>query len=176
MKKMYLLPLLALFFTACSVDDSSEILDQEKIQDADYSNTRFAATAANETKDGKDGPGLVCFNDLAAHISMNVSGGLNNPIINFVADVPLNVSYNTAYMVKVEVQQLADCEDFNVVTGDPIFFGGGKYTNVVMASPTITVLPNELPACYKWRMTFERTGRLVTPCKTISQWYDAPLF
>lgn len=173
MKKIYLLPLLVLFFTACSVDDSAELLNQEIVEEVFFDSLKEEFNGSGP----KEAPQNDCFNGLAAHVSMDVSGGLNNPAVNFVADVPLTVSPGLAYVVKVEVQQLADCEDFNVVTGDPVFLGGRSYTNVAMAFPSVTVQPNQLPVCYKWRMVFERSGRLIqTPCKALSPWYDAPLF
>lgn len=177
MKKLFLLSLTVLFVTACSTDDSLEILNQEKAQKVFFSAKAGEAVVAATKPGGGDQPIVSCFSGFAAHTEINVSGGLNNPIVNFVADFPSTVALNASFYVTVEVQQLADCEDFNLTTGSPIFFGTSTpYTNVVANRPTIAVLPNQLPVCYKWRIFVERAYSLTTPCKSYSPWYDAPLF
>jgi hypothetical protein len=178
MKKIYLLPLIALFFTACSVDDSADLLNQENATDVTYSAKEAAATAAGgSTKPGGGDPIIPCFSGLTGYTTINVDGGLNNPVINFVGNAPSTVSSTASYNVWVEVQGLADCEDFNVTSGLPIFFyGSAPFTNVYAVRPVIAVQPNQVPVCYKWRIIFERAYSLTTPCKSISPWYDAPLF
>ncbi|MXN89840.1 hypothetical protein GR160_01240 [Flavobacterium sp. Sd200] len=172
MKKIYLLLLIALFFAACSADDSNEILNQEKNTEIIYS----ARATASKTKPGTgELPVASCFNGLAAHTTIDVTAGLNKPIVNFVADAPSNLSASAGYVVTVEVQELADCEDINVASGLPVFFGGSVFYNVVANAPVINVVPADLPACYRWRFVFERSNS-VTPCKSLSSWYDAPLF
>lgn len=178
MKKFYLLPLLILFFASCSVDDSADILNQENTTDA-------IAVTVNDSIASRVGADIQavaavsdCFKGLAGHINLDVSAGLNNPVINFISDAPAGaINPNWSFLVKVEIQQLSDCEDFNSNTGSIITISNNTvYTNVVATHPAVAVLPSQLPVCYKWRITLERTGRLSPTCKSYSKWYDAPLF
>jgi len=172
MNKIYLLPLMLLFFASCSVDDSAELLNQQTVADTTVTldaESRIAAAQAASLSD--------CFKGLAAHINLDVSAGLNNPVIDFIADAPITANPNWSYLVKVEVQQLSDCEDFSSTTGQAIIFANNTvYTNIYASHPEVSVAPSQLPSCYKWRITLERTGKLGSPCKSYSQWYDAPLF
>lgn len=174
MKKILMLSLIALFFISCSTDDSADLLTQENSADIAYS---AKGSVGNGKTGGGEQPVVSCFSGLAAFTRIDVSAGLNNPVINFTGSVPSTVSSNIAYNISVEIQGLADCEDFNLTSGLPIIFtSSGSYTNVYAVPPAISVLPNQLPVCYKWRMIFERANSLTSPCKSVSQWYDAPLF
>lgn len=174
MKKLFILPLIALFFAACSVDDSADLLTQEKAADTTYGEK---GSLGNTKPGGGDQPIISCFGPLTGYTTINVSGGLNNPVINFVGRTPSTVSASADYNVTVEVQALADCEDFDVTSGLPLLFrGASSFSNVAATPPSISVLPNQLPVCYKWRIIFERANSLGTPCKSVSVWYDAPLF
>lgn len=175
MKKLLLLPLYAFLCIACSADDSADIVAGDATANAALMAKSVAAAATKPG--GGEKPIISCFGGFAAHTRMDVSGGINNPVINFEADVPSTAPANASYTVIVEVQQLADCEDFNLVTGLPLYFGAASpFTNVAVDTPSIAVLPNQLPVCYKWRIIIEQAYTLTTPCKTFSPWYDAPLF
>jgi len=166
MKYLYLLPLLLFLFTACSVDDSAELLDQEK--------NKQATMVASFTSPIEVPFEYTCFKGLTAHTNIDVSGGFTNPLVNFVSDAPATVSSTKGYRVKVIIQQLADCEDMDIVSGEPITLGTSViYYNIAVTHPMVTVAPNQFPACYKWRLVVEGVS---TSCKSYSPWYDAPLF
>ena len=172
MKYFYLLPLLLLLFTACSIDDSADIVQQAKsIQTADMA----ARSAVDPTPVSVGMPvEPTCFKGLTAYVNIDVSGGFTNPIVNFVSNVPATVNAASGYRVKVIIQQLADCEDLNVIKGEPAIFGTSAiYYNVAATHPMVTVAPSQFPACYKWRIVLEGVD---TSCKSYSPWYDAPLF
>jgi len=177
MNKLYLLPLLMLFFASCSVDDSADIVNQQNTTEA----TTFSVNDSIESRLGAIAQATTvsdCFKGLAGHINLDVSAGLNNPVINFISDAPAGtINPNWSFLVKVEIQQLSDCEDFSSNTGSvTIISNNTVYTNVVATHPAVSVLPAQLPACYKWRITLERTGKFAPVCKSYSSWYDAPLF
>ncbi|WP_154652602.1 hypothetical protein [Flavobacterium rivuli] len=177
MKKLYFLPLLMLFFASCSVDDSADIVNQQNATEA----TTFSVNDSIASRLGTTAQAATvsdCFKGLAGHINLDVSAGLNNPVINFVSDAPAGtINPNWSFLVKVEIQQLSDCEDFSSNTGSVITISNSTvYTNVVATHPAVSVLPSQLPACYKWRITLERTGKFAPVCKSYSSWYDAPLF
>jgi len=173
MKNIYILPLLLLFFASCSVDDSADLLTQEPVN-------ALTLTSEELARIGETGQSLIspdCFKVLSAHINLNVSAGLNNPVINFVGDAPIGTSARLGYIVRVEVVALSDCDDLNSPTGSVIILGNNTvFNNVGTIDPVVSALPSQLPVCYKWRITYERVGAIITSCKSYSQWYEAPLF
>jgi len=177
MNKLYILPILMLFFASCSVDDSADVLNQQNAAED-------TTISVNDSIDSRLGENVQaafvadCFKGLAAHINLDVSAGLNNPVINFISDAPAGtINPNWSFLVKLEIQQLSDCEDFSSNTGAVITISNNTvYTNVVATHPAVSVLPSQLPSCYKWRITLERNGKFTPVCKSYSSWYDAPLF
>jgi len=178
MNKLYILPILMLFFASCSVDDSADIVNQQNSTEATVLSVNDSIEEARLGATAQAGSVSDCFKGLTSHINLDVSAGLNNPVINFISDAPAGtINPNWSFLVKVEIQQLSDCEDFNSNTGSVITISNSTvYTNVVATHPAVSVLPAQLPACYKWRITLERTGKFAPVCKSYSSWYDAPLF
>lgn len=162
-----------LFFVSCSVEDSAELLSQQTVADSAVTPDELEKIAAtNQVAALSD-----CFTGLVAHINLDVSAGLNNPVINFIADAPVVSNPSWSYLVKVELQQLSDCEDFSSATGQPVIFANATvYTNVYANHPVVSLKPSQLPSCYKWRISLERPGNKGSLCKSYSPWYDAPLF
>lgn len=171
MKKIMLLPLLAVLFS-CSVDDSTESLQNEvgtsSITDFNTVETILSAQSTLPS----------CF-DLTASVSVNVSGGLGNPVVQFTSSVNATVSPTRKFKVKVEVQQLSDCDDMNSEIGGRVIWGpGSSVTNVNAVPPVVSVAGSKLPLCYKWRFVFEgvsETGRELI-CVSYTPWYESPLF
>jgi|GEM_PF-1401464 len=178
MNKLYILPILMLFFASCSVDDSADIVNQQNSTEATVRSVNDSIEEARLGATAQAGSVSDCFKGLTSHINLDVSAGLNNPVINFISDAPAGaINPNWSFLVKLEIQQLSDCEDFSSNTGSVITISNSTvYTNVVATHPAVSVLPAQLPACYKWRITLERTGKFAPVCKSYSSWYDAPLF
>ena len=167
MKKIYVLPLIVLLFAACSVDND---LNEED-------NTANTLVQKEEAAPAST-PLSSCFTNLAAHVSVDVSAGLNNPVVNFIADAPADAS--GGFMMKVEIRALSDCEDLNSGTGAITALGNSTVFYGIASTPAqVSVTPAQLTLpCYKWRILLQGvsgSGREIT-CTTVSPWYDAPLF
>ena len=164
MKKIVLLPLLLLIFTACSTDDADILLDEDQAE-------LSPEVEKTELKS--------CMYALKAETNIDVSGGFGNPVIQFIATTEKSNSA-VPYRITLEVETLDDCEDFTGATGATQSFVQPGYTQVLNTIPyTVTMNPGDLPAtCYKWRFVYEGyvTGKDVVVCYTASQWYESPLF
>lgn len=169
MKKFILLPLFLLLLAACSTDDS-----------AFETNEATAGVTVNYNKPSDiDARQAItsCFSTFTAYPSVDVSGGINNPILRFNAVVPANIPAYSMYKMKVEVQPIADCEDLNSNQGDIITYTSSSYyMNISTTRPYVAVVPSQLPSgCYKWRMVIESINARST-CMSATSWYDSPLF
>ena len=122
-------------------------------------------------------PPTSCFTGLTGQVRVDVSNGLNNPVVIFTPQVTGNVSATAIFNVRVEVQALSNCDDMGSTVGGLLVFGpAGTVNNVVASPPSISVVPSNLPSCYKWRFVFEGNLRRNPICYTASQWYESPLF
>lgn len=171
MKKILLLPLFAFLLTACSVDNEEMYTSQESI-----------VMNVSDTVESERPLYPSCFTNTTGNVIIDVSNGFGNPIVVFSANV--NGQFGTAkkaFTVRLEVQELSDCEDFYSDSGDVI-----NYTlpvlvrNPAVTPPTISLNPNQLPyGCYKWRIVLE-SGIIGSEfnafCQSASPWYEAPLF
>lgn len=170
MKKLLFLPLLLLIF-ACSAD-SEEILNQ---------NDNAAVTISTSDADEFTAKALAkpCFSGLYGSVSVDVSGGFGNPVVVFQSIITSNVPATTTFRVRTEVQALSDCDDMDSDVGLPVLHGPTTlHSNVVANPPSVSVLPAQLPSCYKWRIVFEAMSRgsKRPACISVSDWYEAPLF
>lgn len=171
MKKLLLIPFIALFAVACSTD--TEDLDN-------YANAqKTMASSASPIIGGTYATiSQSCFSQLGAHPFYDATNGLNNGTLSFISEPPAS-AFSGSYKVRVEIEEVSDCEDLGSGTGNiKTFTTGATYTNVVANAPKVTgVKPADTFACYRWRMVFEGVGRNgAVTCTTASQWYDAPLF
>jgi hypothetical protein len=176
MKKLLLLPFMILFFSACSTDDSvlEETNDAIVFNDAAtaHSAGRMAPEAAASV-----GVDTSCF-PAGTSGSVNITGAFSSPAIEFIASIPF-VPASNVYRIKLEVQELSDCEDMSSNSSFTLTFNAPTtFTNVSANSPKITVLPAQLPTCYRWRIFTERvyTGTKIVSCTSTTRWYDAPVF
>lgn len=164
MKKFLLLPILALFSVACSSD--TEELDN-------YENNAFRAAAQTTAGRGKVSP---CFSKVTAYPSLELQNDvIGTGTLSFISQ-PGSDAGTGGYFVRVEVEQLSDCEDLNSGNGTvKVFTNGTIYYNVAANPPVVSgVSPADTFSCYRWRMVFQSTGS--SPCSVFSGWYDAPLF
>jgi hypothetical protein len=162
MKKLLLLPVLAFIFTACSTD-TEDIIAQH---------------SAERVGGGFEANFNGCFNSLGAHTEIDLSNGFGNGLINFVSEVPEGAT--GGYKVKVEIEELSDCEDLASGNGNiNIFTDGYTYYSVSKNPPSVKGIdPSDTFVCYRWRMVFEGVSKLgkTENCISTTQWYDAPLF
>lgn len=166
MKKLLLLPFFAFFAIACTTDTE----DLENYTASPYKEMQVNGSAT---------PGYTfsCFSGLGAHPYIDTTNGLNNSTITFISDVPAGTT--GSYKVRVEVEQLGDCEDLGSGSGNVRAFStGATYSNIGSNPPQISgVRPADTFACYRWRMVFEGVNRSGSvTCVSCSPWYDAPLF
>jgi len=170
MKKLLLLPALALFLFSCSSDT-------EDLQAMDnHSNARVMQLGSQVTNQ-IPAAYLSCFKNLGAHTEINLNDGFGNGTINFIADAPSGVT--GSYKALVEIEQISDCENLGVGTGNVKTFSTGViYSNISANVPVIGgIAPSQTFNCYRWRMVLQeinKTGGVT--CTTLSQWYEAPLF
>jgi hypothetical protein len=170
MKKLLLIPFLALAFGACSTDTDIEELETAR------SAQREMPLDSPQSPNNK-GQFLSCFSGLKATTFISTANGINNPTITFVSQPP--ASATGSYVVKVEMEELRDCEDLTAGSGNVrLFTTGLSYVNVFNNPPQVTgITPAQTFMCYRWRMKFEAVNRYgdVT-CISSTEWYDAPLF
>jgi len=153
---------------ACSTDNEDEFL-QEGYSAAEIVNTESVPASVLPS----------CFTSLTARVRVDVSNGIGNPVVVFIPVIAGTISEASAFKVRVEVQPLADCDDFESNSGTPFRFGPtGTVQNVVASPPSISVMPANMPLCYKWRFIFEGvSGKQSNPaCYSTSIWYESPLF
>jgi hypothetical protein len=119
-----------------------------------------------------------CFTSVTGQVHVDVSNGIGNPIVVFTSAVTGTVNVKTKFRVRVEVQPLGDCDDINSDTGTLLVFSLGTIQNVVSSPPSISVLPVNMPLCYKWRFVFESPEgtSMSSYCYSESTWYESPLF
>jgi hypothetical protein len=175
MRKLLLLPVLALLFASCSTDDLSSDLQQSQ----SVSNEETArAGSFPGTLPGYDFPVNQgsCFNSAAGQVSINLPSGLGG-----MADITFRAITSGAgdayYNVRLEIETLVDCEDLNLGTGAPNILYLGNLNNLDQNAPAITLKPYDLPAdCYRWRFVIDRkiSGRF--QCTSYTPWYDEPLY
>lgn len=169
MKKIFYLSVLALVFASCSVDNDANLLQEDAAQ----------LNAFNEKMSVNT---IGCLGFIYGTTEVDVSQGINNPKVVFIADVPNGPisSRTTSYNVHLEVQVLFDCENINSGAG---FITRHSTTHLIPTldpDPRIVLSPSQLPSsCYRWRFVVEgvrisSSGN--TPCVTISDWYDETLF
>jgi hypothetical protein len=120
----------------------------------------------------------LCLNGLTAKVSVDVSGGLDNPIIVFTPALADDQNQATAFSEQLEVQPLADIDDLDSDTGAIISFGpqSGTVQDNLSLSP-ILIVPAQLPMFYKWRISViksDSSGQVICVC--YSQWQESPLF
>lgn len=149
----------------------------------------FASCSAddNNASEGPKAKSLTvsqpCFSSISGTFAMDLTGGLGNPTLKFGATVQNFVSgsllnSDIAYIMYLQLQPLADCEDMNSDSGDMVSFSSQSFigtTNI----PTINLKPVNIPfMCYKWRVAITRIDarRKADTCTSVSEWYDAPLY
>lgn len=170
MKKIMLLPLLALLFS-CSADDN--LISRQN--EGDTSSVTYY-----DNVDGfieKAGISPSCIN-LGGSVSADVSNGLGNPVLNFTTIVNGTVVATKKFKVRLEVQALSDCDDMTSSTGSVVVFGpAGTVQNVQANPPSFSVMPSQLPLCYKWRIVFDDAtdGARGSGCYSYTAWYESPL-
>jgi hypothetical protein len=166
MKKLLLLPFLTFLTFACSTDN-----DELENYNAAPQRVMASVLTPSQTSFG-------CFNNLGAHPYINTSQGLNNATITFISETPADAN-SGCYKVRVEIEELADCEDLSNGTGAvKTFTTNTIFYNVGSNPPQISgINRNETFACYRWRMVFEGVARSsASGCASATPWYDAPLF
>lgn len=165
MKKILLLLPIMLGLLACATDNEEDFGQYEY----------YIA----EKSDGFEILSTTCFTNLTAQTYVDVSGGFGNPVVVFTPTVTGTVSETAKFRVKIEVQPLSDCDNIDSDTGTLLNFGlTSLVQNVVVAPPVISVQPENLPFCYKWRFVFEGISDIKRNpiCYSASDWYESPLF
>jgi hypothetical protein len=171
MKKIILLPFLMLFFISCSTEETG-FNDAEAVvmnTGADTDNEEVKPLYAQ------------CVFDVVGNVAIDASNGIDNPIIVFSGNFGQAITNLKMYSVKLEIQKIADCEDFYSDFDPVITF---KYEAPIRVPQTVqpefhfnrTQLPFE---CYKWRIVIEGGNpdfTLLPYCFSASQWYESPLF
>lgn len=165
MKKIVLLLPFLFVFCNCSTDDSinnpiDEVPMSVLLRDEGF---KEKATAA-----------VSCFTSFTASASVDVSGGLGNPVLVFNPQVTGYISSTEKYMAKLEVQPLLDCDDMSSNTGNVLFFGPPSSMQKANSTPPkIRVQPSSLPQCYKWRYVAEGIN---SGCISVTAWYETPVY
>lgn len=166
MKKILLLLPIILGLLACTTDNEEDFGQYEYY-----------------IAEKSDAPGFeilstTCFTNLTGQTHVDVSGGFGNPIVVFTPTVTGTVPATAKFRVKVEVQPLSDCDNINSDTSTLLNFGHVIAQNIVAAPPVISVQPENLPLCYKWRFVFEGISDIKRNpiCYSASDWYESPLF
>lgn len=172
MKKFFCISALALVFASCSTDNDSELLQEEAVQVTTVDEVAMKMMNTTTTS---------CINFLYGSHIIDVSQGINNPMVVFIADVPNgNASRPSKYTLSLEIQTLSDCEDLNSGTGSITRYSMLNYSIPSISDPGFTLSPSQLPStCYRWRFVvegFKVTSTSTTPCTTESVWYEEPLF
>lgn len=165
MKRLLLLPVLALFISSCSTDDDSLNLQTES------SNTGRPASKDSVL-------GLDCVESITGAVFVNYPGGFGSDAqLAFVADATGGDA--GTYMVRLEIETLSDCENIEEGNNDVTIAAGASVSNPNSNNVTLNVAASSLPAnCYRWRFNFYRKAqnRLNPGCYSYSPWYEAPLF
>ncbi|MGV3460470.1 MAG: hypothetical protein ACO1N9_08455 [Flavobacterium sp.] len=173
MKKLIVLPLLALFIASCSTDDLSSEIQENNLETID------SETARNTPLPGQQPSGQVrpCFESLTGEVIVNLPGGLGGmPELNFIANGQ-GADWQ-AYDVYLVFENLVDCEELGNGTGETSTFFLGSLEDLDTVNAMITLKPTDLPqGCYRWRFIYERRStKRFTGCSSYSPWYDSPLF
>lgn len=168
MKKILLSAILALSLTACSTDDTNTLQDNS----ATISETNYKAIEIGQSS---------CFPNLVSDLSIDLANGINNPIFTFIGNLNNTSSKDSSrmkYLVSVDMQALADCEDITTGTGKIIRVTNPEYYMINAVQPSVTLQESQLMAgCYRWRVTvtgYTLQGTFV--CVSSSSWKDAPVY
>jgi len=176
MKKFLLLSLLAIGLASCSTDSDFTITDEQSVvfstvEAADANTQRAGQTAA------------ACFSSVTGDIDIDLSNGIDNPIIifNTILPTPPPGTISQYYTIGVEMQLLADCENLTIGTGPIIKYSLPAPLRLPAATiPGIALQPSQLPAtCFRWRIVVQGTASATRSsgiCLSYSQWYDEPIF
>ena len=172
MRKLMILPML-MFFYACSTDS----VDFEQDQ---FENALTTMSVDSEAIPNKSATTIKpCYKGLSSHVSVDVSGGFGNPVVVFKAVISSSVPSNFSFKLKAEIQPLSDCDDMDSNSGTSALFGTNATFSAGSVNPaSVSVLPSQLPSCYKWRLVYEgyTTGFAKPDCITYTSWQEAPLF
>jgi hypothetical protein len=177
MKKLILLPLLALFIASCSTDDTDLLTSQQTAESInEASHARGGKTPVTTPEIYLPVTVNGCFDHADAQVFVNYPDGFGSqPSITFAAQTQ-GSEENSVYSVRLEVETLVDCEDLELGTGEVSVTSLGNMS-LNGNQPSITFETQNLPAdCYRWRFVFQRAGARVIPCTSYTQWYDAPLY
>lgn len=168
MRKILLLLTVLIGFWGCSSDS-----EEDFVQYGDG-----VSQASNEENETMVLSTTSCFTNVTGQVYVDVSNGIGNPIVVFTSTVTGNVNVRSRFRVRLEVQSLSDCDDMNSETGSLLIFSLGTIQNVVASPPTISILPANMPLCYKWRFVFESPAGtpISSYCYSASDWYESPLF
>ena len=167
MKKILFVLLMAAGLGACSSDNDVDFGQYDADQKSNEAYSLAAVSAPS------------CFSTLTGKVRVDVSNGIGNPVIVFTPVVPFGVSPAAKFRIRLEVQPLADCDDMESNTGNLLSFGPtGTVQNVLLFSPSVSVMPASVPLCYKWRFVFEgiESVKRDPVCYSASGWYESPLF
>lgn len=177
MRNIYTLILCSVMFMSCSTDD-------EGIVNSDYRANNYVDTdfsTFNEKSKGGSTPVIHisnCFEDVEGSVSLDVSNGINNPIVLFSTNVVSPPDPDgTGYTVQLILQPISDCENMNSSQGLPMIVTMPYSFVNVSNIPDFRLYPSQLPqGCYKWRITIGTSKGVSPACTTQSIWYEAPLF
>ena len=168
MKKIVLLTLTMLGALSCSTDEVAVQYDRSGMEKTN-SQSEYVTM----------GVGLpICFSSLNAEVSVDVSGGFNNPVVVFTPIVNAAIPLTSRFWIRLEVQSLSDCDLISTGTGNVLTFGPSTPVQYVTSSPpSVSVLPANLPSCYKWRFVIEGVNsKGVITCSSFSRWQESPIF
>ncbi|AXG72901.1 hypothetical protein DVK85_01105 [Flavobacterium arcticum] len=168
MNKFYLLLATMLFFVSCSTDDTI-LTEEQNILTANDTEASYQMRLGKNSDDS-------CFNFVSGTLSIDMSGGLNNQVLNFgLKAIDLNKP-NKPYVVEVHLQPIDDCEDLNSDIGSPTIIALPNVITSATNIPAIEVNPSQLPSvCFKWKVVIHTAKGYYPSCSSSSDWYDAPV-
>ena len=166
MKTIYAFLIAMLFLVSCSTDDAVMMNEQNKLV-VNEAETLYQMRPEKSLKNS-------CFNFVAG--TVNISGGLNNQVLNFGTQVIDLAKPHKPYVVEVHLQPIEDCEDLNSEAGNPTIIALPYTITDPTNIPDIQVYPSQIPSvCFKWKVVIHTARGYIPFCSSSSDWYDAPV-
>lgn len=174
MRQIFTLLVLAATLLSCSTDDTGII----NTNDTEAAYIITTNNVSEETISERADRYSTCFNEVQGRISLDLSSGLNNPILEFGTYIPAApVSTQIGYTVQLYLQPIQDCEDMNSDIGTATVFTLPYSVVNLQNIPDFRISPSQLPSqCYKWKVVVQTPRGYAPYCGSSSIWHDAPLY